>query len=174
MPDRSYTSRRELEEYHFSPVVTVGTPLILLFLQVFLPRIYPPLLLLDLPLIAVIFFSVSRRSPIAGTLTGAVIGLLQDLLTGGFVGVFGIVKCIIGYLASSIGVQVDVEALPTRALMNFGFSLLQSGLLFLLQRYLLGARDVRLPILHELLRATVNTVVAIPLFFLLDRFKQRD
>ena len=174
MADRSYTSRRELEEYHFSPVVTLAAPLILLFLQAFLPKVFPRLLILDLPLIAVIFFSVSRRSPIAGSLTGAGIGLLQDLLTGGFVGIFGIAKSLIGYLASSIGVRVDVEALPTRALMNFGFSLLQSGLLFLLHRYLLGVRDFRLPILHELLRAAVNTAVAIPLFLLLDRFKQRD
>lgn len=174
MADRSYTSRRELEEYHFSPVVTLAAPLILLFLQAFLPKVFPRLMILDLPLIAVIFFSVSRRSPIAGSLTGAGIGLLQDLLTGGFVGIFGIAKSLVGYLASSIGVRVDVEALPTRALMNLGFSLLQSGLLFLIHRYLLGTRDFRLPILHELLRAVVNTAVAIPLFLLLDRFKQRD
>lgn len=174
MADRSYTSRRELEEYHFSPVVTLGAPLILLFLQAFLPRVFPALLILDLPLIAVIFFSVSRRNPIAGTVTGAAIGLAQDLLTGTFVGIYGISKALIGYLASSIGVRVDVEAIPTRTVMNFGFSLLQSGLLFLIHRYLLGDREYRVPYLHELLRATLNTVVAVPIFLLLDRFKRRD
>lgn len=174
MQDHSYTSRRELEEYHFSPVVTLAAPLILLFLQAFLPRVFPPLLILDLPLIGVIFFAVARRSPVAGSLTGAFIGLVQDLLSGGFVGVFGIAKTLIGYLASNIGVRVDVEAVTTRALMNFGFCLLQSGLIFLIHRYLLGARDDRLLMLHELLRAAVNTAVAIPIFLLLDRFKRRD
>ncbi len=174
MPDHSYTSRRELEEYHFSPVVSVAAPLVLLFLQAFLPKVFPRLLILDLPLIAVIFFSVSRRNPVAGTVTGAIIGLLQDLLSGALLGVFGIAKSIIGYLASSIGVRVDVEALPTRALMNLGFSLLQSALLFLIHRYLLGDRTFQLLLLHGLLRAAVNTAVAIPIFLLLDRFKRRD
>ena len=174
MATRSYTSRRELEEYRFSPVVTVLAPLVLLFLQAFLPKVFPRLLILDLPLIAVIFFSVSRRSPIAGSLTGAVIGLLQDLLTHQPVGVYGMAKTVIGYAASSIGVQVDVENLTTRVLMNFGFCLLESGLLFLIDRNLLGERGLHVLWLHELARAGLNTLVAVPLFLLLDRFKQRD
>jgi len=62
----------------------------------------------------------------------------------------------------------------TRVLMNFGFSLLQSLLLFLIQRYLLGIREYHLLWLHELLRAVLNTAVAIPLFALLDRTKRRE
>lgn len=174
MADRSYTSRRELEEYHFSPVITLAAPLILIFLQAFLPRVFPRLIILDLPLLAVIFFSVSRRSPIAGSVTGAVIGLIQDLLTNQPIGVNGIAKTIIGYAASSIGIRVDVENLTTRLLMNFGFSLLQSVLLFLINRNLLGVHGYRPAWLHEILRAVLNTAVAIPLFLLLDRFKQRE
>ena len=174
MATRSYTSRRELEEYHFSPVVAVVAPLILLFLQAFLPKVFPRLLILDLPLIAVIFFSVARRNPIAGSLTGAAIGLLQDLLTHGPVGVNAIAKTLIGYAASSIGVQVDVENLTTRILMNFGFSVLQSVILFVINHNLLGNKTDHLLWVHELTRAGLNTAVAIPLFLLLDRFKQRD
>ena len=117
MATRSYTSRRELEEYHFSPWVTLLAPLLLLFLQAVLPRLFPRLLvwsvLPDLPLIAVIFFSVARRSPVAGSITGAAIGL------------------------------VGVHAYHTLWL-------------------------------HELARAGLNTALAIPLFYLLDRFKLRD
>ena len=174
MPDRSYTSRKELEEYHFSPFIALLAPLVLLFLQAFLPKVFPRLLILDLPLIAVIFFAVARRSPIAGSITGAAIGLLQDLLTHQPIGVNGMAKTLIGYAASSIGVQVDVENLLTRILLNFAFTLAQSGLLFLIDRQLLGVHDLHLLWAHELIRAGLNTAVAIPIFLFLDRFKLRD
>ena len=174
MPTRSYTSRRELEEYHFNPLAVVLVPLGLIALQALLPRIWAPLIILDLPLIAVIFFSVARRNPIFGALTGSAIGLAQDALTGNPIGIFGLCKTLVGYAGSSIGIKVDVENLTTRLLMNFIFSLLQSGLLFLIHRYLIGDRAFREHVLYELLKAAVNTGVAIPLFLLLDRLKQRD
>lgn len=174
MATRSYTSRRELEEYHFGAAATVLVPLALVLLQAYLPLVWFRLEILELPLIAVIFFAVSRRSPIWGALTGAAIGLLQDALTGQPLGINGMAKAIIGYAAASIGVQVDVEALTTRALMSFLFSLLQSGLLYLIRHNLLGFPGERLLWLHELLRAGVNVLLAVPLFMLLDRAKRRD
>ena len=174
MPDHSYTSRRELEQYHFSPVTTVLVPLLLLILQHYLPKVFPRLLILDLPLLAVIFFAVARRNPITGAFTGAIIGLFQDSLTGQPIGINGIAKTIIGYAASSIGLQIDVENPILRVLMIFSFSLLQSLLLFLIDRSLLGNRTLHPLWLHELIRAALNTAVAIPLFLLLDRFKHRE
>lgn len=174
MPTRSYTSRNEFAQYTFSPAVVVAVPFVLVLLQASLPRIFPRLLILDLPLVAVIFFSVSRRNPIFGALTGAIIGLFQDALTGQPIGIGGIAKTIIGYAAASIGLEVDVENIATRILMAFGFSMLQSGLLFLIHRYLLGTAGFRLLWVHELLRAALNTAVAIPLFFFLDRARRRD
>jgi len=174
MATHSYTSRTEFEQYRFSPLITVAVPLALLLTQAYLPRILPRLIILDLPLLAVIFFAVGRRNPIAGAITGAVIGLFQDALAGQPIGINGMAKTIIGYAASSIGLQVDVENITTRVLMNFTFSMMQSGMLFLIERYLLGIRDYHLLWLHELLRAGLNTAVAIPLFMLLDRTKRRD
>ena len=174
MSTRSYTSRTEFEQYRFSALVTVAVPFVFILLQVYLPRAVPKLLYLDLPLLAVIFFSVGRRNPIAGAITGAVIGLFQDLMTGQPIGIFGLSNTVIGYAASSIGLEVDVEALPTRILMNFSFSLLNSALLFLIEHYMLGIREYRFLWVHELIRAGVNTAVAIPLFGLLDRTKQRE
>lgn len=174
MPEHSYTSRRELEQYAFHPAVTILAPLLCLLLQATLPKALPQLAILDLPLIATIFFAVSRRSPIAGTVTGTLIGLFQDGLTNFPFGVNGIAKGVIGYFAASIGFAVDVENIINRVLLNFLACLLQSGLLYLISRRLLGDATVQLLPLHELLRAGVNTVVAIPLFFLLDRFKQRE
>lgn len=174
MPTHSYTSRRELEEYRFSPVVAIAVPLLFILLQVYVPKIFPLMIMLDLPLLAVIFFAVARRNPIVGALTGAAIGLVQDALTGQPIGIYGMAKAVIGYAASSIGVQVDVENMLLRLLMNFGFSLLQSLLLFVIERLLLGDRGYHLRWGYELIRAILNTAVAIPLFLFLDRFKQRD
>lgn len=174
MPTRSYTSRRELEQHSFHPAVSLLVPLAAIILQALLPKPLPRLAILDLPLIVTIFFAVSRRSPIAGALTGATIGLLQDALTNQPIGVNGIAKTIIGYIAASIGVQVDVENFSTRILMNFGFSLLSSILLFLINRRLLGLPGFHLLWLHELIRAVVNTVVAVPIFLLLDQAKRTE
>lgn len=174
MPTRSYTSRRELEQHTFSPVITLAVPLLAILLQAFLPKLFPRFAIFDLPLIVVLFFAVSRRSPIAGTLTGAVIGLLQDALTNQPIGVNGMAKSAIGYVAASIGIQVDVESPLTRIVITFGFSLINSLLLFLIDRRLLGLPTYHLLWGHELLRACVNTVIALPIFFLLDHAKRRD
>lgn len=171
---RSYTTRSEFEQYHFSTLVTGAVPLVLLLIQTFLPKVFPRLIILDLPLIAVIFFAVARRNPIYGAITGATIGLLQDALTGQPIGIFGMAKTIIGYAASSIGLQVDVENITTRILMNFGFSIVQSGLLFFIKHFLLGITAYKILWLHELYRAIFNTMVAIPIFLMLDRTKRRE
>ena len=174
MANRSYTSRRELEEHSFHPAVTLLVPIAAILLQALLPRAMPRLAILDLPLVVTIFFAVSRRSPVAGTMTGAIIGLLQDALTGRPIGVNGMAKALIGYVAASIGVQVDVEALTTRLLMNFVFCLLQSFLLYLIDSRLLGMTGHHVLWKHELLRAAVNTAIAIPIFFLLDSAKRTE
>lgn len=173
MAIRSYTSRSEFEQFRFNPFVTVLVPFALILIQAYLPVIFPRLLILDLPLIAVIFFAVARRNPIMGAITGSCIGLFQDMLTHQPIGVQGIAKTLIGYIASSIGLQVDVENITTRVLMNFGFSIMQSGLLFLIQRYMLG-NPGKILWLHELYRAIFNTLVAIPIFLILDRTKRRE
>src|SRR5215469_5231877 len=174
MPSLSYTSRRELEQHSFPPAVTLLVPVAAIVLQVLISKLSWRLGIVDLPLIVTIFFAVSRRSPVAGTLTGMTIGLLQDAMTAQPIGVNGMAKSVIGYIAASIGVQVDVENLTTRALMNFGFSLLNSLLLFLINKRLLGLQDYHVLWLHELIRACVNTVVALPIFLLLDNTRRRE
>jgi rod shape-determining protein MreD len=173
MAELSYTSRRELDQYGFHPAVTILAPLGCILLQAVLPRAFPRFAILDLPLIATIFFAVARRSPIAGAVTGTLIGLVQDGLTSQQFGVFGISKAIIGYLAASVGFAVDVDNILNRTMLLFSFSLLQSLLLFIISRWLLGD-IVHVHPGHQLLAALANTVVGVPLFYLLDRFKTRD
>ena len=174
MSSHGYTSRRELEEHSFHPFVAVLVPLLAILLQALLPKVLPALSILELPLLITIFFSVSRRSPWAGALTGATIGLLQDALTSQPIGTNGMAKTIIGYLAASIGLRVDVEAVTTRVVMVFTFSMLNSSLLFLINRRLLGFTEFHLLWRDELVRAAVNTFLAVGLFGVLDRMKYRE
>jgi rod shape-determining protein MreD len=174
MAEHSYTSRAELDQYAFRPVVTVLAPLLCILLQAMLPKTWAKFDYVDLPLIAVIFFAVSRRNPITGTITGTLIGLLQDGLTSHPFGVFGIAKGVIGYVVASIGFAVDVDNVISRVLLNFSFSLVQSGLLYLISRRLLADPSVHLQPVHQLICATVNAAVALPVFMLLDRFKIRE
>jgi rod shape-determining protein MreD len=174
MLNRSYTSRQELEQHTFPLAVTLLVPLAAILLQAFIPKLFPRFAIVDLPLIVVLFFSVSRRSPIAGTLTGAIVGLLQDALTNQPIGVNGMAKSAIGYVAASIGLQVDVESPLTRIVITFTFSIINSVLLFLIDHRLLGLPAYHLLWGHELIRACANTVIAIPIFFLLDHTKRID
>ena len=174
MVTRSYMSRREAEQQSFHLLATVLIPAIAILIQVMLPRISPRLAIVDLPLIVTLFFAVSRRSPIAGTATGAVIGILQDLLSGIPAGVNGMAKAVVGYAAASLGSRIDVENTATRAVLTFCFSLLQSVLLYLIQRRLLGIHGFHVLWLHELIRAVVNLLIAVPLFLFLDRWKRQE
>jgi rod shape-determining protein MreD len=167
-------SRREVEQQSFSLMVALLVPLGAVLLQVLLPKALPRLAILDLPLIVTLFFAISRRNPIAGTVTGATIGLLQDVLTSQPIGVNGMAKSVIGYAAASLGSRIDVENTGTRAVLTFGFSFVQSVLLYLIERRLLGVRAFHVLWLHELIRAVVNTAVGVPIYLLLDRFKYQE
>src|ERR1700742_3215071 len=104
MATRSYTSRHELEQYVFHPLVTILTPVAAVLFGALLLKWFPRLGMVDLPLIVTIFFAVARRNPIHGTVTGPLIGLVQDGLTHQPLGIFGMAKSLIGYMAASVGV----------------------------------------------------------------------
>src|SRR5260370_30835846 len=117
----TYTSGEQIEVYRFSIPVTVGVPLVALFLQTFLPRrIFS---IFDLPLLVTIFFAMARRNPVSGLFTGAAIGLAQDMLGPYLIGIYGIAKTVVGYGASSLGAKLDVENAGARLLVTLGFYL---------------------------------------------------
>ncbi len=168
----TYTSQEQVEVYRFNPLATVLIPLVALFLQAFLPRHLHFFFLLDLPLLVVIFFSVARRSQVAGLLTGAVIGLLQDALTHQPIGIYGLAKTVVGFGASSLGAKLDVENVGARFLVTLFFYAVHEVVYFTVARGL-----VKLTLQwswgHEIAGALLNAVTAAVLFTLLDRFKQR-
>src|SRR5437879_13755202 len=99
------------EVHNFSAGAIVGSTFMALMLQAFIPVYIPKFAVLDLPLLITIYFGLSRRNPSTGLLLGMFTGLLQDSLSGPTVplGLYGIAKTIIGYLASSIGARLDTE-----------------------------------------------------------------
>ena len=62
----------------------------------------------------------------AARFLGLVIGIIQDAMTHLPLGINGIIDCILGYLAASIGLRIDVDNPGTRLIMNFVFILLAS------------------------------------------------
>lgn len=167
------STRREAETKSFPLLVYVLTPLLALGLQSYLPLRFPSFAALDLPLLVVIYFGMTLRTPVAATIGGAVIGLAQDALTHQPLGVFGIAKALVGYLAASLGVRVDTENILTRLVVTFFFVVLSDAVDWVLMRHLLG-EPVPWGLVHQLVRAMVNTLVAIILFALLDRLKVRE
>ena len=168
----TYTSQEQIEVYRFSWPVAIFVPLLAVFLQAFIPLRFPFFSIFDLPLLIVIFFAMARRSQVAGLLTGAFIGLLQDALTHQPIGVYGIAKTVVGYGASSLGVKLDVENAGTRLLITTGFYVVHEFLYFLIARGLVGL-DLHWSWPHELISAVANAVLGVFLFALMDRLKQR-
>ena len=101
------------------------------------------------------------------------IGLVQDALTNLPLGINGISNSIVGFLAASVGVKVDVENPGTRLLMNFTFTLLNTGVyLFIVHRLL--AFDLKTNWLHEVIKAVINSIIGVFVFDLLDRTRARE
>jgi rod shape-determining protein MreD len=168
----TYTSGEQVEVYRFSIPVTVGVPLLALFLQAFVPRQFPFFSYFDLPLLVTIFFAMARRNPISGLLTGALIGLVQDCLGGHQIGLYGIAKTVVGFLASSLGVKLDVENAGARLLITMGFYLVHGVVYFTVAR---GMVNMALTWSwgHSILAGLVNALLGVVLYFVLDKFKQR-
>src|SRR5215467_10248559 len=140
-PVLSLTSREEIEVHKFSWLVSIGIPALALFLQIFVAKWLGFLRIFDFPLLVTIFFAVARRRPISGLMTGAVIGTLQDIFAGTKIGLNGIAKTMIGYLASSLGVRIDVDNPGSRFLMTFAFCIIHRILYMVIDRGLVGANE---------------------------------
>jgi len=64
---------------------------------------------LDLVLIVVVYVAI-KSGPVTGLLAGTVAGLIQDALAGGVLGIGGLAKTVIGFLAGLFGTQFIVTA----------------------------------------------------------------
>lgn len=162
-----------IEVHKFRAGAIVGSTFLALMLQAFIPVYIPKFAVLDLPLLITIYFGLSRRNPSTGLLLGMFTGLLQDSLSGPTVplGLYGIAKTIIGYLASSIGARLDTEHPAARFATTMIFFVVHQGFVTLTRRVLLAEPEPWFT-LRLLIAAALNAVVAVLLFAFLDRLRK--
>jgi rod shape-determining protein MreD len=166
-------SRRDLEIHRYPILIYALVPLVALVLQSWLPRVLGRFAWFDLPLVVTVYFALGRRSPVQGTLMGGLLGILQDALTHYAIGVNGVAKTIVGFLAASVGVRIDVENHTIRLALIFLLSLLSSAIYLFVFRFLLGL-ELEWSWLSELFKAIGNSLIAMIFFPLLDRMQIRD
>jgi rod shape-determining protein MreD len=163
--------KRRSSSSSFRPIVFFLVPLFSVLLDVFLRRFIDASRMLELPLLITIYFSLMKRQPIAGIIIGTVIGMMQDSLSHQPVGMFGIVKTLVGYFAASVSLRFDVNNPALRFMLCGFFFLFHEFFYWVLQRALLGEAPNIVP-LDKLMMALLNSALAIPLFLLLDKLRE--
>jgi rod shape-determining protein MreD len=165
--------RRNMEIRRYPVLVYALVPLAALVLQAWLPRALRGYAWFDLPLVVTVYFALGRRSPIQGTLMGAAMGLFEDALTQHAIGINGIAKTIVGFLAASVGIRIDVENHTIRLALNFLLSLLSSAIYVFVYRMLLGL-NLKWSWIVEIIKAVDNSLIAMVVFPFLDRLQIRE
>ena len=155
------------------PWVVVLAPLLAILFQVYVPQLFRYLSYLELPLLVTVYFSLNRRSPIQGTLFGALVGLVQDSLSHQPIGMFGIVKTLVGYFAGSVSLRFDVENAAIRLILSFFFYFFHQFFYWVLARALLG-QSVDFSPQQTIIVGGLNAIVALPLFLVLDKLKETE
>ncbi len=170
----SLTSREQVSVYEFSWAATILIPLAAILIQIFIPVKVRFLPIIDLPFMVTIFFAMARRNPISGCITGCIIGLVQDLFAGPMhpLGMYGIALTVIGYLASSLGLRIDMENPGSRFLITYVFFLIHQGVYYGVAHGLLR-QGLQWSWSHTAISALANAVIALFVFHFLDRFKER-
>ena len=165
------SSGRRTEVYRFPVVALILVPLAALILESSVPVYFHAFSIVNLPLLVVIYFALARRSILAGILAGAVIGVVQDSLSQGPIGLFAISNTVIGFLASVVSSRMEAEAPLIRFIIVFLFYYLHFFCRFAVGVVLAGeSMDVSL--LDTLIASLVNALGGVLLFVVLDRFRK--
>jgi rod shape-determining protein MreD len=165
-------NQRESQTSRFRAWVIVIVPLAAILFQVYVPLFFQFLSFLELPLLVTVYFALMRRSPISGLLVGACVGLAQDSLSKNPLGMFGIVKTLVGYFAASVGLRFDVDHPLVRFVLGFFFYFFHQFFYWVLSSALLN-REQTFEIQRTLVLGVLNAIVAVSLFTFLDKLKER-
>jgi rod shape-determining protein MreD len=130
--------------------------------------------LLDLPLLVTIYFGVSKRNPVSGLFLGALIGIFQDALGHDSpIGLYGIAKTLVGYLASSVGAKIDTEHPASRFGLIFLLFHFHQAILAVTERALLD-QPARFFTPRLLLDSVITAGLGVVIFGLLDRLRRES
>ncbi len=120
----------------------------------------------DLVLVAVVYLGLAT-GPTAGIFSGTIAGLAQDSLGSGIVGVGGLAKTVVGFLAGIVGTTFIVSQTIPRFLVFFGATLLQIAITTLLY-FLLDPRPPVITRYAMLGESLANALLGVVLFQILD------
>jgi rod shape-determining protein MreD len=165
------STHRTIAVFQVHPAILSLAAMAAILLQTFLPLKLPLARLMDFPLLIVIYSSLMRRDKVFGIGLGSVLGLLQDALSHGFIGIFGIAKAIVGYLAASAGTRFELESLVARTVLTGVFVLVHNLFVSALQHAILEAAPPFQPIAAAS-AVLVNVALGLILFQILDRFRR--
>ncbi len=133
-----------------------------LALQTTLGRFFGGNLIVDLVLVVVVYAALSGGS-VHGLLAGTLAGLVQDAMATGVVGVGGLAKTVVGFLAGVVGTHFIVTQAPSRFVVFFVATLLHATL-FMGVHELLGLREFGFPYATVLEQALANALVGMIAF----------
>jgi rod shape-determining protein MreD len=164
--------QRALDSFRVHPAALATTVFLALVLQTYLPVRWPSARLFDFPLLVALYIAMIRRNKTLAIAVCTAIGLLQDALASGLVGMFGMAKALTGYLAASVAIKFELEALFPRMGLTAALVLVHGLALALLYRVLLNPPpDFRIVELAAAVLA--NTGCGMVLFLLLDRLRKQ-
>jgi rod shape-determining protein MreD len=162
--------QREVEAFRVRPATLSVSILVALLLQTFLPLKIPLAGLMDFPLLVIVYFTLVRQNRIFGMALGTGLGLMQDALSHGYVGMFGMAKAVVGYLAAFAAVRFNVESLFARSVVTASLVLLHNLCMAGLQHALLDSPPAFMAL--DLASAVlVNVALSLIVFPVLDRFR---
>lgn len=120
----------------------------------------------DLVLVVVVYAALIS-GPVTGLLSGAAAGLAQDALSSGIIGIGGLAKTVVGFLAGIMGTQFIVaQALP-RFVVFFGATIMHA-VIFIGLYVLLDLRQWGSPYAAVAGQAVGNAVVGALAFRLVE------
>lgn len=165
---------RERESWfsRFQVLALIAITLIAIIGKFYLPRLIPNSEWLELPLLLTVYFGLMRRTQIASLFFGAFVGLAEDSLSPDNlpIGMYGITKTLVGYFAASVSLRFNVENSFIRFVLCFFFYFFHTFFYWIMRRALLG-QIVPFDPQETLFHGVLNSLVAIPLFAVLDRMK---
>ena len=121
---------------------------------------------IDLVLVAVVYVALTT-GPVTGMLAGSVAGLIQDALSSGVIGIGGLAKSIVGFLAGAFGQQFIVTAALPRLVMFIAATALHAAVFMGLYE-VLGLRAFPSPWKAVTTQALGNALVGIVAFTIIE------
>jgi len=120
----------------------------------------------DLVLVVVVYVALTS-GPVTGMFAGSLAGLIQDALSSGIVGIGGLAKSVVGFLAGAIGQQFIVTAALPRVVMFLGATAVHAAV-FMGLYVLLGLRSFPSPWAAIVSQALGNAAVGMIAFMLIE------